>query len=80
MANTMGTILRLEIGVRIPITVVQDDNIGRGQVDTETSSTRREQENKLLAAGSVILVDSDDTVLVSRSTVDTAVFWPEITG
>ena len=69
----MRTVHGLQISLRVPITVVQDDDVGGGQVDTETTGTRGEQEDKLVAVGLVVLVDGSDTVIMSGSTVDAAV-------
>lgn len=47
LTDTMGTILGLQINLGVPVTIVQDDNIGSDQVDTETSSAGGQQENEL---------------------------------
>lgn len=61
--------------MRVPVTVVEHDNVCSRQVDTETASTRREQEDELLAVRLVVLVDGNNTVLMSRATVDTAILY-----
>ena len=73
LTDTMSTVHSLQIRLRVPITVVQDDDVGGGQIDTETTGTRREQEDELVAVGLVVLVDGCDTVVMGCSTVDTAV-------
>ena len=73
LTDTMSTVHGLQIRLRVPITIVQDDYVGGGQVDTETTSARGEQEDELVAVGLVVLVDGRDTVVVGCSTVDTAV-------
>ncbi len=47
----------LQIHLRVPVTVIQDDNICSVQVDAQAASTRRQQENKLLAALCIVAVD-----------------------
>lgn len=75
LTDTMGTILSLQIHLRVPITVVQDNNIGRDQVDTQTTSSCRQQEDKLVTVGFVVLVNTLDTVLMRSVSVDTAVLY-----
>jgi len=41
----------LDIIVGVPVGVVDDDGVGRGQVDTQTSRPRRQQETELLRTG-----------------------------
>ena len=75
LADTMSTVHGLQIRLRVPITVVQDDDVGSGQVDAETTGARGEQEDELVAVGLVVLVDGDDTVVVRRASIDAAVFY-----
>ena len=42
----------LDVIVRVPVRVVDDDGIGCGEVDTETTGTSREKKRKLLCPGS----------------------------
>lgn len=56
-----------------PIAVKEDDNIGRDEVDAETSSAGREEEGELIRVRGVVLVDGSNTVLVGSASVDTAV-------
>lgn len=70
----MRAIHGLQIGLRIPVAVVEDDDVRRGQVDSQSSSACSEQENEFFAAGFVVLVDGAYTVFVSCASVDTAVF------
>jgi len=58
----------------LPITIIQDDNICGGQVDTQPTCTRREQEYEFLAIRFVILVNGDDPVIMCRASIDTAIF------
>lgn len=58
----------------IPITVEEYDNIGRSQVDTETTSTGGKQEDELLRVGLVVGVNSRHSIFVSGLTIESAVF------
>lgn len=73
LTDSMSTIHGLKIGLRIPIAVVQNDNIGCGQVDTQTSGARREQEDELVTARTVVLVDGDNSFVMCRATVNTTI-------
>ncbi len=42
----------------MPITVIQNDDIGACEIDAEAPSTSREEEDEFLAALLVIFVDS----------------------
>jgi hypothetical protein len=57
----------------IPITIEQNNNVGSDQVDTKTTSSGGEEENKFLTIGRIVVVDSGDSGLVIRSTIDSAV-------
>lgn len=46
------TLLYLDVIMRIPVRVVNDDGVGGGQVDPQTSGPRGQQEGKLLGARS----------------------------
>jgi len=50
LANTMCAILCLQIDLRVPVAVVEDDNVGRGQVDAKAASSSCEQKHKLKRA------------------------------
>lgn len=69
----MCAIHSLQICLRVPIAVKEDDNVGGNKVDTETTSTSGEQEDELFAVRCVVVVDCGDTVLMSSVTVDSAV-------
>ena len=73
LTNTMCAVHGLQIGLRVPVTVVQDDNVCRGEVDTQPTGTRGEQEDELLAVGLVVLVDGYYPVIMGGATVDTTV-------
>ena len=53
LTDTMGSGEGLDIVVGIPIGVIDNDGIGSGQVDTQTTSAGGQQEHELLSAGGV---------------------------
>lgn len=57
-----------------PVRVVENDDIGRDQVDTKTSSTSREQEDEFFGSRLVVSVDLFHTIFVSSSSVESTVF------
>ena len=57
----------------IPIAVKEHDNVGRDQVDPETSCSGRQQEDELVAPGLVVFVDGLGSSVVIGSSIDTAV-------
>ena len=59
----------------VPITIIQDNDVCRRQIDTETAGTSCQQENELLASRPVVLVDSSNAVLVTGTSVNPAVTW-----
>ena len=73
LADTMSTIHCLQVGLRIPVAVVQDDDVGSRQVDSEPASACCQQEDELLTVRLVVLVNRDDTVLMGRTTINTTV-------
>ena len=58
-----------------PVAIVKHDDVRGRQVDTESTSTGSEQEDELLAARLVVLVDGNDTVFVCSATIDTTVLY-----
>lgn len=74
LSDTMGTVHSLQVGLRIPIAVKQDHNVGGDQVDTQSSGTRRQQEDELVAAWLVVFVDGSRSRIVIGTSVDSAVF------
>lgn len=66
----VSTILRLQILMRIPIGVEDDDRVGCLQVETETSGPRREDEDRVLRVGLVEEFEQRATVFVLRRTVE----------
>lgn len=53
----MSTIHGLKIALRVPVGVINDDDIRCGQVNSETASSRGEHENELLTAVPIELVN-----------------------
>ena len=56
LADTMSTIHCLQVGLRIPVAVVQDDDVGSRQVDSEPASACRQQEDELLSAMGLLTI------------------------
>jgi hypothetical protein len=64
-ANRITAVPMVPSASYIPIMVVEHNNIHRGQVDTKNSSmSLPEQENELLAARFVVLVDRSAAIIV----------------
>ena len=72
----MRAVHRLEVHLRVPVAVVDDDGIGGGEVDTQTSGAGGEEEDKLLRAGGVVRVDHVLARVPVGVTVDAAVLVP----
>mmetsp|Transcript_22804 Transcript_22804/g.58024 ORF Transcript_22804/g.58024 Transcript_22804/m.58024 type:complete len:574 (+) Transcript_22804:400-2121(+) len=73
LADAMRAVHGLQIHLRVPVAVVQNDDVGGGQVDTQAAGARGQQEHKLLAAGRVVRVDGVLAVLAAGVAVDAAV-------
>jgi len=53
----MCSVHGLQVHLGVPVGVVDDDDVGGVQVDTETSGSRRQHEEELLAILGVVLFD-----------------------
>lgn len=60
----MSTILRLQILMRIPIRIENDDGIGRLQIEAQPSRSRREDEDGVLGLRVVELLEQVGPILV----------------
>jgi len=69
----MSTILRLKIDLGVPVTVVENNDIGCDQVDSESTSPSSQQENELGAVGLVVFVNCCHSIFVVGLTVNTTV-------
>ena len=49
----------LQVHLGVPVRVVEDDHVGRGQVDTQASCPGAQHEDELAAVGLVVRVDGD---------------------
>ena len=54
LSDTMRPAKSLDVIVRIPIRVVDDDGVCRGQIDTQTTGTRGQEEHKLFGSRSCV--------------------------
>ena len=52
-----STDLSLEVHLRVPVGVIEDDSVGRGQVDPQAPSSGGQHEYKLVTALTVVVVD-----------------------
>ncbi|KAI6748785.1 hypothetical protein HG531_007732 [Fusarium graminearum] len=73
LADTMGSIHGLQIGLRVPITIIQNNDVGSCQVDAQTTSTCCKEKDELLRPRLIVLINSSDSVLVGGSTINSAV-------
>lgn len=51
LAKAVGTVHGLLVNCGIPVAVVEDDRVSRGQVNAQATSTRRQQEHKNVRPG-----------------------------
>jgi hypothetical protein len=75
LTDSMSSVHGLQIGLRVPIRIKQNDNIGSDQIDTQSTSSSCQEEDKLLAAWSIIVIDGGNSGFVIGSTIDSAVFY-----
>ena len=69
----MRSIHGLQIHLRVPVRVVDNDDVGGVQVDAETTGSGGEHEEELLAVLGVVLGDLTVSVPVGSLAVDAAV-------
>ncbi|KAG9389180.1 chromatin remodelling complex ATPase chain ISW1 [Pyrenophora tritici-repentis] len=48
LADTMSAVHGLKISLRVPVTVKENDNVGRSQVDTQATGAGGQEKQKLL--------------------------------
>ena len=77
LADAVGAVHGLQIRLRIPVAVVENNDVCRSKVDTQATCTSGQAEDELLAVRLVVLVDGDNTVLMCSATVNTAIFYGE---
>ena len=69
----MGSAKGLDVVVRIPVTVVDDDGVGRCQVNAETAGPGGEKEHELLGTWRIESVDGVLTVIASDTSINALV-------
>ncbi|KAI3476655.1 hypothetical protein L1887_61750 [Cichorium endivia] len=74
LADAVNSVLRLQIHLRVPVRVVEDDRVGSDQVDAETTGARAEQEQvaRILALVLVERLHLRPPLFLRRSAVDAA--------
>ena len=72
LPETMGAVHGLRVDGGVPITVVEDDCVGGGEVDTETTGASREEEDEDLW-GRLEVGDGVATVFELGRSIETAV-------
>jgi hypothetical protein len=76
----VGPVHRLQVDLRVPVTVVQDDYVGGHEVETEATRSCRDQEDVYLTVGGGELVDLPlSSVQVSPSIQPTILMLAEAT-
>ena len=70
----MRAIHGLDVLLRVPIVLDEDDSVGSCQVETETTSTSREDEDLVIGVGGVEELNVAGTILGLRTTVKAEVF------
>ena len=63
--------------MRIPVRVVENDDVGGGEIDSETVGASGQHEDEDVGAGRVVGVDALLTLLVSRRSVEAAMLEAE---
>mmetsp|Transcript_27083 Transcript_27083/g.59561 ORF Transcript_27083/g.59561 Transcript_27083/m.59561 type:complete len:286 (+) Transcript_27083:2321-3178(+) len=74
LAQSMATILGLQILLGIPIRIVQDANVCRLEIDSEPSGTSRQNETKLFAVWCIEGVDGLLSIFVCSVSIDPTIF------
>ena len=73
LADAVCSVHGLEVCLRIPVTVEQDDDIGARQVDAQTTGACCKQEQELVAVWAVVFIDRSNAVFMDRAAVNPAV-------
>ena len=73
LTDSVRPIHGLQVHLRVPVGVKNDDDVGSVEVDAQSAGPRRQHEDELGRARSVVLLDLRVPVLVGRLTVDTTV-------
>ena len=73
LPDPVRAVLRLQILVRVPVGVEDDDRVGRLQVQTETARARRQDEDEVLRVGRVELLEHLSAIVRASRAVQTQV-------
>ena len=69
----MTACLRLQVVLRIPVRVVDDDGVGGGQVDAEAARARTQQEGEAVRVGLGVAIDGLLAQFAADATIDALV-------
>jgi len=61
LADSMAAVLRLQVGLRVPVAIVDDDRVSGDQVQPQAGRPRRQQEHKRV----LVLVEAAHLTTVS---------------
>jgi hypothetical protein len=62
----MRTIHCLQIDLRIPVRIIDDDGVGRRQIDAEAAGAGRQQKDKLAAVRPIEILNSRLAIVARR--------------
>ena len=91
LADAVGTVHCLEVclgipvqlsemksqrkSVCLPVTIIKDDNISTGQVDTQAAGASSKQEDESIAPFLVVFINGQNTVFVGGAPINPTVLW-----
>ena len=73
LTDSVRPIHGLQVHLRVPVGVKEDDDVGGVEIDAQSAGPRRQHEDELGRARSVVLLDLSVPVLVRRLAVDATV-------
>ena len=64
LADAVSTGHGLQVVLRVPVRVKDDDRVSRGQIDPKPASARRQQEGKVCGAGRIEVLHGLHAVII----------------
>jgi hypothetical protein len=61
-----------------PVRVIQNDDVGARQIDSEPTGSSGQQEYELVAVGSVIIINRDDPLIMRRAPINPTILYPKL--